>query len=158
MLLQVLTTAVELVEDGLRGNRFITVTKKDIQAYVRLANLIKTNYTRLHEALRLCQTALKKIPDDFRATREMGHVLFHMQRLEEARAYLQQAIQLQPSEPNAHYLLGATLGDMGDLGGAEVSIRHAMSLVKDAGSRLAYMVHLGAVLQRKGELEEAETL
>ena len=149
MLLQVLTNAVGLVEDGLKGNKYITVTIKDIQAYVRLASLIKTNYTRLHEALGLCRSALEKVPNDFRATRETGHVLLHMMKFEDARMYFEQALGLNPSDPNANFLLGVTFGELGRLDQAESSIRHALRLTSDAGSRNMYENHLRTVLQMK---------
>lgn len=140
-------TAISLLEDGLGGNKFISVGKGDIQSYVRLASLIKTNHTRLEEALQLCQTALTRLPDDFRATREMGHVLLHMRRLDEARVSLQRAVELHPAEPNAHFLLGVTLSDMGDLGRAKASIKRAMDLAADEGARQHYMSHLRTILQ-----------
>ena len=153
-----LRRAIELLEAGVNGSRFITVSKKDIQAYVKLASLIKTNHTRMEEALQLCQTALAKVPDDFRATREMGQILLMTRKSEEAKTYLERAIQLSPSEPNAHYLLGMTHAELGDLARADASIRRALALVSDRASQLAYMVHLGVVLYRKGELEEAERM
>ena len=144
-----LTHAVKLVEEGLNGNRYITVAIKDIQAYVRLAGLIKTNHTRHREALQLCQSALDKIPNDFRATREMGHVLLHMMRYKEARAYFERALELNPSEPNANFLLGLTLGELGHLDQAESSIRRALRLTSDVQSRNMYETRLQTVLQMK---------
>ena len=141
--------AIKLVEEGVNGNRYITVAIKDIQAYVRLASLIKTNNTRLQEALQLCQTALEKIPDDFRATRETGHVLLHMMRYKEATLYLKRALELNPSEPNANFLLGVTQGEMGHLDQAESSIRRAQSLTSDIHSINTYENHLQTVLQMK---------
>jgi predicted Zn-dependent protease len=153
---QALSKAVELVEAGLRGaNRAISVSPRDISAYVRLASLIKTNQTRLPEALRLCRAALEKTPEDFRALRETGHVLLNMGRVTEAKVYLQRAIELNPSEPNVNFLLGVVEGELGNVIVAERNIRNAMSLGGEANAR-TYAGHLGHVLQRKREMEEGK--
>ena len=151
-------TAVDLVEKGLSGNRYITVARKDIAAYVRLASLIKANSSRLEEAHQLCQTALSKVPDDFKATRQLGDVLLRMKRISEARTQLEKAIQLNPSEPTAYYLLGLVFLEMDDLTRAEANIRRSLALGGGGSSYTAFIVHLASVLERKGELDEAERL
>lgn len=124
------------------------MSPSDIYAYIRLASIIKTNHTRLPEALQLCHAALEKLPNDFRTVRETGHVLLNMGKYEEARLYLQRAIELNPSEPNTIFLLGITESELGDLDAAEGLVRRAMGLVSQANAQL-YASHLRHILQRK---------
>ena len=156
--MQVLNKAIGLIEKGLGGNRYITVAKKDIAAYVRLAGLIKANSSRLEEAHQLCQAALSKVPDDFKATRQLGDVLLRMNRFSEARTQLEKAIQLNPAEPNGYYMLGLVFLEMDDLARAEANIRRSLALGGGGSSYPAFIVHLASVLERKGELDEAERL
>ena len=79
-----LKRAIELVEEQLASSD-PHISQRDILAYVRLSNLIKTNHTRLPEALRLCRKAIDKLPGDFRVLRETGHVLLHMEKHTEAK-------------------------------------------------------------------------
>ena len=148
--------AIGLLEEGLNGSRLISIAVKDIQAYVRLANLIKTNQSRLEEAHELCQRALSRSPDNFRATRETGHILLYMGKAQEAKTYLERAVELNPSEPNAHYLLSVAYTELDDLSQAESSLRRALVLVGSA--EISYMIHLCFVLQQRGKLKEAEKL
>ena len=152
---QALKRAVYLVEEKLNNTQHIS--QRDVVAYVRLANLIKTNQTRLPEALHLCRTVLEKVPDYFRGLREAGHVLLHMGRLAEARDYLQQALELQPSEPNVNFLLGVAEGELGNLNAAERSIEKAMGLSSESNARM-YASELSSILRRKGKEKEAEAL
>ena len=151
-----LLTAVSLVEERMNGNTHITVSKKDLQVYVKLASVLKSNYTRLPEALQFCHRAAEWLPFDFRAIRETGHVLLHMGKFPEAKMYLEHALEINPTEPNVNFLLGVALGELGDLDRAEVSIRRAMRL--GSGNKLTYIPQLAIILRRKGKMEEAEAL
>ena len=153
---QVLTEAIGLVEVGLEGHQHVTISRSDIQAYVKLASIVKMNQTRLLEALKLCQLALERIPEDSRVLRETGHVLLHMGQIEEAKLYLLQATEAGPTEPNARFLLGVAEGELGNLDDAERSIRHSLTLSSGTNSQI-YASHLDTILQRKAERGQGRT-
>jgi Flp pilus assembly protein TadD len=149
-----LNKAIELIEEQF-ASPTPHLSHRDILAYIRLSSLIKTNHTRLPEALRLCKTAIERLPDDFRVLRETGHVLLHMGKPTEAKVYLQKALELKPSEPNVNYLLGVTEGELGNLDVAERSIRRAMSLGPGSNVQV-YATELANILRKMGRREEAE--
>ena len=115
---------------------------------MRLSSLIKTNHSRLPEALQLCKAALQRDPGEFRVLRETGHVLIHMGKYTEAKVYLQRALEINPSEPNVNYLLGVAEGELGNMDAAERDIRRAMRLSSESNAQV-YATELANILRRK---------
>ena len=140
----------------MKGNRYISVGKKDITAYARMASLLKANSSRLHEAYHHCQTALNLVPDHFLTTRELGDILLRLKRYKEAEVELEKAVRLNPSHFSAHWLLGVTLMQTGQLLKAESSLRKALVLGQGRDSYASIVLHYGIVLEQKGDLEQAE--
>jgi protein O-mannosyl-transferase len=82
----------------------------------------------------------------------MGVALVHKDRVEEAVAHFQRALELQPNYPDAHYNLGVILGRRNDLDGAVAQFRTILSIApNDPASNAA----LADVLARKGLFREA---
>ena len=154
--MQELSIAIDLLQRGMRGNRFISVGKKDVTAYARMASLLKVNSSRLHEAYDHCHAALKLVPDHFMATRELGDVLLRMKRYEEAEVELERAVRLDSSRYSAHWLLGVAYMQTRQLVKAESSLRKALVLGQGRESYASIVLHYGIVLEKKGDLEQAE--
>jgi tetratricopeptide (TPR) repeat protein len=82
----------------------------------------------------------------------MGVALVHKDRVEEAVAHFQRALELQPNYPDAHYNLGMILGRRNDLDGAVAQFRTILSIApNDPASNAA----LADILARKGLFREA---
>lgn len=92
-------------------------------------------------------------PDYAHAYNALGYTLAdHSQRLDEALALVQKAIELSPDDHFIMDSLGWVLFRMGQLDKAEAMLRRAYAGQQDA----EIAAHLGEVLWAKGQSEEAE--
>ena len=82
----------------------------------------------------------------------VGAVLVRKDRVEEAVAHFQRAIELRPNYPDAHYNLGVVFGRRNDVDGAIAQFRTILSLYpNDSNSNAA----LADALVHKGSFREA---
>ena len=94
-------------------------------------------------------------PDNHHAYNALGYSLAERNvRLDEALALIDKALKMAPEDPFIMDSLGWVHYRMGNLDAAETQLRKAYALRKDA----EIAVHLGEVLWRKGEQEEARKL
>ena len=156
--MQAYRSAIKLINNGLNGDSFVGIMAKDMNAYTRLAVLLKTNSSHLLEAYKLCQTAFEKAPTNAKVLRETGDVLRRLRKFTDAREILMRAIQMDPRNAFGHFYMGQTLADAGDITQAEASYRHALSLAKN---QPAMTLELASLLQQSDDskkLLESEQL
>ena len=156
--MQAYRSAIKLINRGLSGDSFVGIMAKDVNAYTRLAVLLKTNSSHLHEAYSLCQTAFEKAPTNAKVVRETGDVLRRLKQFGKAREVLLRAVQLDPKNAFGHFYMGQTLIDAGDSAQAESSYRRALSLAKNHPTMT---LELASLLQRSSDsrkLLESEQL
>ena len=98
---------------------------------------------------------MKLAPDNQHAYNALGYSLAERGvRLPEAHALVEKALQMAPGDPFILDSMGWVQFRMGNLAGAEESLRRAYGVRPD--SEIA--VHLGEVLWQKGEKDEAKKL
>ncbi|WP_240342356.1 tetratricopeptide repeat protein [Methylococcus sp. EFPC2] len=99
------------------------------------------------------RAVLEKNPDDGNALNALGYTLAdrYPDRLEEARKYLDKALELKPDEPAVHDSYGWLLYRLGDYEGALSYLRRAYEAVADP----EIGAHLGEVLWESGKQAEA---
>lgn len=112
-----------------------------------IANVIANNYSRLDEALELCNQGIALYHGLAELYNSRGAVLLRMGNLEEARLEFETAIARKVEYPNAHYNLGLTLVQLGDQKKAVQSFRRVLEF--DADHRMA-KVKLQELLQENG--------
>ncbi len=123
-----LESAVSALQKVLEENPKI----EDAWGYLVLAQL---ELGRPDEAAESVLASLKKLPESRRLPLRAAHVLERLGRLDEASIYAKVAIPFDP--PAAHLLLAQIAFKKGDLAGAEVQAREAMSGGnRDPGPRL----------------------
>ena len=152
--------AINLVKRGMRGDTSVPVELRNLNAYTRLARLLKENSSRLEEAYKLCQTAISMRPTLAIAHSEMGDILRRMKKLPEAKEALDTALRIHWANPNAHIFMGLVSREFGDRERAEQSLRAALSLTKNNPSSTT-MFQLASVLEESKELtklQEAEEM
>ena len=131
---------------------------KDVNAYTRLAVLLKVNSSHLQEAYDLCQTAFEKAPTNAKVLREIGDIMRRMKRYSNAKEMLQRATQLDHGNAFGHFYMGQAHADEGDITQAEAKYRHALSLAKN---HPAMTLELASLLQQSNnskKLQESEQL
>lgn len=149
-----------MINRGMSGDTSITVELRNLNAYTRLARLLKENSSQLEEAYKLCQTAISIRPMLAIAHSEMGDILRRMNKLPEAKVALDAAIRMNWVSPNAHIAMGLVNRGLGDWEGAERSLRAALSLTRNNPSPTT-MFQLASVLEESKEitkLQEAEQM
>lgn len=107
--------------------------------------------TPLRDALRRAERRVARAPDDPEALRTLGRVLLAGEAPTRAIVPLRRAVDLDPEEPEGHFLAGATLLRLGEADGASASLRAAGRLLEaqPAPDRsLAYEVTLGLAAAR----------
>ena len=106
------------------------------------------------DAETLYRATLRRNPAATMAYINLGILLLErpQPRLEDARAYLEQAVRLEPANAGAHVNLGAALQKMGRLDEATSVYREALRLrPDDAGTHN----NLGATLEQLGRVDQA---
>src|SRR5262249_13978103 len=83
---------------------------------------------RVEAAAAIYRRVLQADAASFEAHFELGHLLVSQQKLDEARAHLQAAVELNPSFAEAHSRLAQTLLLLNDLPGAERELIAAAGL------------------------------
>ena len=73
--------AINMVKRGMGGDTSVAVELRNLNAYTRLAHLLKENSSHLEEAYKLCQTAISIRPALAIAHSEMGDILRRMNKL-----------------------------------------------------------------------------
>ena len=152
--------AIKIINRGMAGDPSISVGVKNVNAYTRLANLLKQNSSQLEEAYTLCQLAISLVPTHALAHSQMGDILLRMSRHSAAKAALTTALHLEWRNPTAHYSLGLVNQELGEERQAEQNFRTALSLTGNNQS-LTVMLQLASVLQRSQDikkLQDAEQL
>lgn len=152
--------AINIINRGMAGDPLVSVAVKNLNAYTRLANLLKQNSSRLEEAYILCQSAISIVPTHAVAHSVMGDILLRMHRHPEAKSALTTALQLEWRNPTAHYNLGLVNQELGEEQKAEQNFRTALSLSGNHPS-LKVMLQLASALQRSQDikkLQDAEQL
>jgi tetratricopeptide (TPR) repeat protein len=107
---------------------------------------------KLAAALLLYQRALACWPQLPDAHANLGHVLFVLERLDEAETAYREALVLQPDHPGVHNNLGVVLMRTGRLPQAQAAYQRAVVLRPDYGPA---WTNLAIVLQRQGALHAA---
>jgi tetratricopeptide (TPR) repeat protein len=102
----------------------------------------------------LAKTITQKYPDHPFAWKALGAVYKRASRLPEAVIANQKAVELDPTDADAHYNLGNSLDELGRLEDAETSYREAIALQPDYAEAHS---NLGNTLKELGRLEDAET-
>ena len=98
---------------------------------------------------------IAKTPDNQHAYNALGYSLADRNvRLKEARQLIEKALGMAPNDPFIMDSMGWVEYRMGNLGAAEAQLRKAYALRSDP----EIAVHLGEVLWKKGEQEEARKL
>ncbi len=108
---------------------------------------------RLVDAESLCRDHLAELPDDVNLVATLGALLIKMSRYDEAREYLERAIDLAPSFAKPHEDLGALFLASGRPADAIASFETAIKLDRQQAS--AYL-GLATALERRGRGEEAD--
>jgi len=100
-------------------------------------------------------TAAPLTPEQAAALRQLEAASQRLQigRPDEARAILEQVLRVAPRSSDALHLYGVSLRRMGDVIGAELPVRQAISVDK---RQPAYHVTLGDILQQLGWPDKAE--
>ena len=100
-------------------------------------------------------TVAPPTPEQAAALRQLEAASQRLQigRPEEARAILEQVLRVAPRSSDALHLYGVSLRRMGDVIGAELPVRQAISVDK---RQPAYHVTLGDILQQLGWPDKAE--
>ena len=75
-----------------------------------------------------------------RAHLNLGLAYFNLNRLEEARKALQEAVALEPKDPQAHYALCVYYARAGDAQAANREFKILQGLDKDLAQKLAEQV------------------
>ena len=105
-------------------------------------------------AIREYRRALAQDPDFIRAWTNLGNANLELGRTDEAIAAYEQALRIAPADPEVLNNLGWALHDQPQsLARAEALIRRA--LAQNPTQRYFYLDTLGAILLKKGALEEA---
>jgi serine/threonine protein kinase/tetratricopeptide (TPR) repeat protein len=135
---------------NLTADKAIRLRPATLQALAH--SLIRMGAGARAEALQ--REAQRRHPDDFFANYDLASILANSQpaRLEEAIRFYTAAVALRPGSPGAHYSLGSTLAQKGDLGGSIAALRNAIDLKGDYAQAHN---NLGAVLKNQGDLNGA---
>ncbi|AHF04018.1 hypothetical protein MARPU_09165 [Marichromatium purpuratum 984] len=115
-----------------------------------LTGLVEDN--RLEEALSKARLLCKKYPRDFFLWKAMGTVLYRSDDCRSALPAMQQALALNPKDPELLNTLGNILHDLGRLAQSQSCFSRAIALSPDYAE-----AHnsLGAVLKSLGRFDEA---
>jgi Flp pilus assembly protein TadD len=98
---------------------------------------------------------IAKTPDNHHAYNALGYSLADRNiRLKEARQLVEKALAMAPNDPFIMDSMGWVEYRMGNLDAAEAQLRKAYAVRSDA----EIAVHLGEVLWKKGQQEEARKL
>ncbi len=106
--------------------------------------------TTFHNAIAWQAQLLKKNSGPFI---NMGILLLEQNKVEEAVAYLSEAVEISPEEPRAHEQLGKAYSRQNDLERAQVELEKAVSLTPD-NAALHFM--LGQLYQKRGINDKAK--
>ena len=144
---------------GLFGNRFDNLDKQlntngDIPSEVQLNNLLEQyNNCQYDKAEKLALLLTQQFPEHQFGWKMLGAVFGNTNRLPEAIAANQKAIQLAPQDAETHNNLGNALKDLGKFDEAEICLRQAVALKYDYTEAHN---NLGVILKEQGKLDEAE--
>lgn len=105
----------------------------------------------LEEAL--MQHQLEKYPDDFQAHLWLGALMLSRLNANGAVSVLEDAVRLEPKQPEGHYWLGLSLGAVGRTNEAIQQYGLALSLQSDYTSA---RYNLAKALARTGQFDEAQ--
>jgi tetratricopeptide (TPR) repeat protein len=108
---------------------------------------------RFDLAENLAKTITQKYPGHQFSWKVLGAVLQLTGRLQESLIVNRRAVDILPSDAQAHSNLGNTLKELGRLEEAEISYRKAIAMKPDLA--VAHS-NLGVILQELGKLEDAE--
>lgn len=89
---------------------------------------------------------------ELQALLEQADLAYNRARLEEARDLYARVLALNPGVAHAHSRMGAIQAQMGDLDGAEASLREALALEPDLASAIS---NLGNIYYSRGQYGEA---
>jgi tetratricopeptide (TPR) repeat protein len=106
----------------------------------------------LERARGLCEAALRRTPDNFRAQCLMAAIAADAGRTEEGLRWARSAVRVDSAAPAPHYLAGRLWQEAGRLAEAEESYRRALAL--QPGHARAHN-NLGCVLHMQGKLDAA---
>ncbi len=106
--------------------------------------------TAFHNAIAWQAQLLKKNSGPFI---NMGILLLEQNKVEEAVAYLSEAVEISPEEPRAHEQLGKAYSRQNDLERAQVELEKAVSLTPD-NAALHFM--LGQMYRKRGINDKAK--
>ena len=129
------------------------VAPSHINVYYNLANLIKRDPARLHEAEQLYRTAIKMKPNFESAHMNLGDVLLKLNRIDEAEKAYKKAIEIKPKYADAHFNLGVVCLSKNLQTDATVSFRNALRF--DPNHVLS-MVNLALVIQDSKEVSDTD--
>ena len=108
---------------------------------------------RLDEAEALATSITRQFPKHPFGWKVLGAVFKRLGRVNESLAPKQKAVELSPSDADAHNNLGITLQELGRLDEAEVSYRQAIALKPDYAE---VYNNLGTTLRELGWLDDSE--
>lgn len=120
------------------------------EAQYNLAMLLDDS--RKDEKLALLRQSVAEDPDYFIAHRDLGFELIKAKQLAEAEAYLNRALELDPSDVPLHWYLGQLKWTQDDIPSAEAYFRRAVEL--DPGIAKSHEL-LGRLYQYHDRVEEA---
>jgi Tfp pilus assembly protein PilF len=112
---------------------------------------------RYTDAARELNTSLKLQPDNGEEWATLGSVYSHLEKLPEAEAALQKAIQRQPEQPDAHLTLAAVLVKQNQPAEAAAERKKAADLMRTNMNRQRAEVagNSGKSLLKGGKVEDA---
>ena len=148
---QVYRKAVDMMPSG----RSFRVAPNYISVYYNLANLIRSDSSRMLEAYELYQKALSMKPDFVEAHMNKGDLLLRMNKSSDARLSFEKALQYNPSYTDAHYNLATALMQLGERKEAEKSYKRALSLDRN---HVYSLLSLGTLLHEDRRLAEAKEM
>lgn len=127
--------------------------RESVESYLA-AGSAATQQSRLEEAQRNYERAIRIAPDDPRAHLKLGDLYLMERKLGPAKLELMRVLELEPGNAPAHLALARVYASQGELGSAEEQNRAAVAL---RPSEPRYYLALGAVLEREGKTAESES-
>ncbi len=107
-----------------------------------------------HDNLALFTNGLAVNPNSSAACDGIAAEIAPRGRLDEAKRYAHQAVEIDPARPEAYVTLGSIENMLGDLPGALETFHRGVNVAPESADILSYY---GAALAQSGNLPEAET-
>jgi tetratricopeptide (TPR) repeat protein len=130
----------------------IEKNSSDFEAHYNLAAMLQAR-SKIEEARREYEFALRIHPEDAAANNAMGTVLLAAGQPGEAVTYLARALLTRPDYFDAHYNLGNALASQNDFAGASEQFRLALKVRPDDADA---EVNLGSALADMGNFSQAK--